>query len=657
MKISNVDDYILKNIKNSMLHDEEVNRNWHQYARFVFEKTLSESDIAELQRADRDTFDFNIVMPYIWQSLKNVKESAYTAMYKLNKKYKGKSISQIDSDTIIEILNDKLESIKNKSNHDNIIYLAAIDAFIGGKGVLKVKNHYVNEYNFEQDLKIEHVLNPTNIFFDCKAKHPTKCDGEYVFEKFQANEADLQKKYSNVDFNGINYKYTNDQLCCFEDDYKDKLINVIDYYYKDKKYQKIYRYETGEISSVKIEGLKVLQERKVCHTVIKMIRLVGNVVLEKKDTNFKSLPYICLMGRRFIDCGEKEKIYPYAKQAFDAQRVKNIMMNYFLYEALNNRSAGWSVPVECVVDDATIKAIKNPAFKNYLPYKAIHNVNGQIVMVKPEPLNGGQLPTQYLEAFNVLDSTVQASLGVQFPSLNDTNMSGKSLYNLTQYMSASNSQFMQHLEGVELQLAKVILETLPSIIEKERFIIGEQDVNFDFLFEQEMAEIYLKSGVSSTLQKEHNVEILMDFSKTNPLFNQFLNTPEGVHIILDNVDINKKSELTAEFDKFIQKQQQAQQSQITPQQIEMEKVKADMLDSQAKLINSQANMQRAQANVADMAASHQHSHNQLLLEYEKLDKQGQIKMMDNMLKLANTNLEFKKSLISHLLKLKEVKNG
>ena len=639
---------VLMCINNAIEQQSDLNKNWSNYASFIYAKTLSQSDIQMLNTNNRDTFDFNIVRPFIWKSLKNVKDSSMTSNFEAEKIDDTQEEQTLPLPQIVQILNQKYQKIQDRSCYNDMVYQCSMDAYVGGKGVFKVKTEYENDYNFSQNFKMERVLNPTRIYFDNKARKVTKADGEYVFEIISIGEDQFKRDYPHINVKALATKNYGNSSVVYEDGKSaKKMIDVIEYYYRKPSERVIYRLKNGKTVTEKPKNSKsVLKTRKIDDDTIMMQRIVGDLQLsEPVSTNFKSLPFIMVMGERFYDKNDKEHIFPYAKHAFDAQRVKNIMMNFFLYEAVNNRTATTLLPVECATEE-TEMAIRNPAVKNIIRYKALHMVEGgSNAILEPTIVPSTPLPDQYLQAFSALDATIEATLGANMPSLSDTNLSGKALYNLSQFISASNEQFMQHLEEAVVQLGRVILEAMPALLEEEIFEIEDENAqkmekSFDFRFQTALFNVKIVRGVSNKLQQEATIETLMDFAEKSPMFAQFMNTPEAITLVLNNLDLNNKDKLMSAWDMFMQQQQQ-QSAQPNPQE------QTAQTAAEAKMISAKA----AQASIAlkeqELGLSQRNKENDQLIEQHKIKSQNDRSSQDNQVKIMQSKDNLTKHLIDH----------
>ena len=653
MKVSNtITKETLSNIRNALDQQKDLNESWSNYANFVYNKTLSSADIAVLKNNDRDTFDFNVVRPFIWKSLKNVSDSSVTGVFKATKDNNTEQQSALPIDEIVDIVSQKYETIKEESNYNNVIYGCSQDAYVGGKGVIKIKTEYENNYNFSQTFKIDRVLNPTLIYFDNKARLPTKADSCYVFEIISISEDEFKRDYPHIKIESINKDFYGgvQPTVQTQTGSTDKMINIIEYYYKQSSDVVLYELTNGKITQDKPSSNKQIAiSRKIKSDTVMMQRIVGDIELTPpRKTNFKSLPFVMVMGERYYDKDDKEHINPFAKQAFDAQRVKNMSMNFLLYEMYNNRAGTSMLPNECATD-ATEEALRNPSIKNVIRYNAIHTTeDNQTVVLEPKQIPSTPLPDQYLEVFSALDSTIESTLGANMPSMDTSNMSGKALYNLSQFTSASNEQFMQHLECAAVQVARVILEAMPKVLEKEIFTIvsketGETEKEFDFMFETDLLNVAISRGVDNKLQQEATVETLMDFAEKSPMFANFMNTPEAISLVINNLDLNHKDKLVAAWDDFL-KQQQEEAGEPNPEQ-QQEEINHTL--AQAKLMTAQAAQESVNLRAHELGLKQRNSENDQLIEQHKIKSANHRNNENNQVKIIQSKDNLKKHLIDH----------
>lgn len=656
MSIDALDQKTLDCIKASIAQQRTVNENWGKYAEFIYNKSLSQEDIQTLQDSQRDTFDFNIVEPFIWKSLKNVADSSMVATYKANVDEESDLMEgqALKLDEIVDILNQKFLQLQEKSNYKNVIYGASVDSFIGGKGIIHIKTDYQNNYDFSQTFFIERCLNPTRVYFDNKARHATKKDSEYCFEIVSLSQSEFEEQFPAINIERINLdSYGDGQPVIARDEESDKkLVNVINYYYKVNTYENLYLLKNnGKMTKNKpANSDSIVKIRKVKKTKIMFKVIVGNQQVKAPvETNFKSLPYVMVMGKRFYDKNDKEHIIPFAKHAFDAQRVKNMMMNFFMYEAINNQTATVLLPIEASLDK-TEEALRSPTVKKLIKYKGIHQTpSNQNVLLKPEIIPSTPIPTQYVEVFEALDKTVEATLGGAMPSLDETNMSGKALYNLSQFISAANEQFIQHLSEAVEQVASIILEAMPAVLEKETFTLEQKDEEirreFDFMFDHELMQIAITRGVDNKLQQEATIEKLIDFGKENQKFNEFLNTAPGVTLILENSDMNNKDKVMKEWEDFVENSEKAQPQLNLEQQLESEKIKIEGGKVEAQTLGAQAAMKKVELQAMEVGLDQRNEDHNRDLEYHKIHSANVRNTMDNTAKMAQTNTDYKKHLI------------
>lgn len=644
---------ICKQIKSTIDYHTEANKNFVRFCEFVYKKSLYTEDVSELKSHNKPTLDFNIIRPYIWRSLKNVLDSDISMTFTADDKNEMHPQQMgLNYGQMADFINTKYDEIQDNNHYEDVIYHVSSDAYVGGKGIIKIKTDYENTYNFKQCFKFEAVKNPTMIHFDPRAKCITKKDSDFCFEIIPFKKEEFEARYPDVDIEKLernNKLYGN---VVYDTNQQEKIINVCEYYYIHRRYKTIYQLENGEIvDKMPVTGTRILKRRKIESRIVKMIRLSGDTILEaERDTNFEDLPYVMVGGEYYYDGNGQEHLLPYAKHAFDGQRFKNITANIFLDAALNNHVTKFIVSEECTTKN-TLEAIRNPVKFNYIPVRALSEL-GNVALPPPTVITSPPLPTQLIETFQMMSQSVEESLGVKEPSFDVKQMSGKALYNLSQYTSSSNEKFMQNLELAVTQCAKVILNAMPKVLETEMFTFKnkqneEMQQQFDFMFETSKIHIKAERGVSHKLQQEATLEMLMDLGKESPVFAQFLNTPSMIEFMLENIDMNDKSKLLKEWEKFTQQQQQAAQQPNPQMQIEQEKLQNDKMGAQAKLMEAQARQEEIKLRAHEAGMKHQNNHLDKQLDVARLVSEDRRNQLDNATKMSQSNTKYKESLLNH----------
>ncbi|MBL4707290.1 MAG: hypothetical protein JKY48_02465 [Flavobacteriales bacterium] len=382
---------------------------------------------------------------------------------------------------------------------------------------------------------------------------------------------------------------------------------------------------TGKYSP---DGQKIVSERTQTDTSIKRCRFVNNSLVEKeKPINFDGLPFVYIPGNdQYID--GKNKILPYAKNAMDAQRIANLILNLFCSEAFNNRTGTYMTP-NGSVDKETLNAMKKPYEKNVIVYNQYSpefkdSMNGQPLPLNPPTyMQAPPLPTDYVGVVASMYETATKILGSNMMSL-DQATSGEHLYKLSEYVSAAIEPYVQNLLQSLTQLGRLILGGLRRIETNEMITLkrgGEEKQHMlDYNFPAHHFNVRVERGVSYKLQQDATVERLIKLAQASPPFAQWLYS-QGMPMLMQNMQFNNKADIIGEYETFMQ--EQAQQSQKPNPEAQALQVtsQARMMDAQAKMMDANTKQQQGQLNA------------------HKMQQEMQMAELDGVIKLRSQNLK------------------
>lgn len=598
-----------KTVLNSITAERENNLNFVNFYRYVFDKCLTDDDITALRTTNHNIFNFANLRVFLLHGLKGVIDSDPTINYKAIDENEFDDHPQLTNSVIADQLTAKLEEINEATHMKRQFYNVAKDQYVGAKGVFKVETAYINDYNFDQTLRVEHVHNPTKIFFDPSAKSVTKNDARWMAEQISMSQDQFKELFPNISLDTLRANQdcvgSSSEFSWLPDGgnrKKEKMVNIIEYYFYKTSHENIYEYENGEVTDQLIEGAEIpFKTRKIAKKRVWRVRYCGTQLLNAAEkTVFHKMPFVFASAETYQDLEGKTHNVSYAKHGFDSMRSKNFIYNYYMKRVLNNPAPTVRVDQNAITKPL-MEAVRAPQEGKIQIYKGsavgvdgTGNATGGVVDVPSPPL-----PNELLEAANEMDKNLSTIFGTQFPSLDDlTNVSGKALYNLSQYMSASTEILMENLLESLAQVADVIKDALPEILKSEALTLShsetgeQQQVMFDYLFTPSRYRVVGQRGVSSRLQKEANFENLIGLSKEVPSFGGFLQTPPVMEEMLQMLDLQNEPKwlkLWTDYQQQITSSQQnnpgAQQEQQA-QQLEAEKVAATTISANAKMLDA-----------------------------------------------------------------------
>lgn len=687
---------IKKNISQSYLYFKDNAKRFHEFKNYIFNTSINDDQKALLAQQSKPIIEFNILEAYISRMLGEFSKQE-------------PSIEVTPSEGIpvgtevIKIVEGHIRHIVYEANKNNMSYEVYKDLLAGGYSVIKVWTDYANSMSMKQIIKTERCFDPTMCGFDPMARFSHKGDGNYSFEIFPMTEEDFKRKYPNTDASKFNY-YRN--LEEFTWTYKNEkgvsTILVGEYYEKKKIRTRIVELADGIV--IPVSAYKKLPEFWQQQGYIEQIPVVvgkprwteleticryevcENEVLAYEETDYQYLPHIFIDGNsEILRQGTSNCTYqmtrPYVYQAKGAQELKNFsgqaLANYI--ENLSQHKfivMKESLPQEedyeqALTDMQHANTIVLNAYSENNPDKPIPN---PIIPVQNMPA-----PPEVMGAFQTIDPTVQSILGSYASNLgkNDNDLSGKAVI---ESASVGNSAGMPYIVGY-LQgwthMGNVIADLIPKYIKGKREIPvvamnGKKDYqkindkNYPWLrYQQNALNVCISAGVNFQVQKNQalqQISILMGISQE---FNQFMNSPRGLPILVKNLTIYGADELKEAVPQYIQEQQEQQKQQ----QQQAQQMQQQAMQNNPRMIKAQADIQKTQlqAQEMQMKGQQQQFDNQItiakaatedkladakILEAEARISQAQV---DSAIKIEESNTSLERHALDAAAKIAEVK--
>jgi hypothetical protein len=639
-------DIIIKNKKEL----ERIKKNiqdWYQYFRpnfdrynefmaFVFESSLSKSDIAVLQATGKPQLEFNILEAYI--SKQRGEFSTQEPSFEVGMSDDTQNVDP----RLIQIVDGYLRHLLFEANKDGMEYDVFTDLLGGGFSALKIFTKYAHPRSRNQNICIERVYDPTLIVFDKLARTSTKHDGRYSGELYPKLKEDFESEYGteytkNMKFGkknleGFNWAYANDK--------EGDILLMCDYYEKVKKKAKMVQLVTGQTMTVD-EYEKYREDwEKDPHvmmqvpavigkpweteiTSIKCYLLVEDAIIDKPiDTDFGHLPHIFVDGnsvmlRRGQSAAVRQLTRPYVYHAKGVQRLKNYAGNTLANELENMVQHKWVVAKEAIPEEYK-DAYINPQKTNILVFNQYAEDDPTRLLSAPQAAPRVPSPPEVTNTFTLSDEITQAILGSYQSSigrLNQTQLSGEAI---TQSGMESNTVAKTYLTGFMKalnQAAVCILDLMPKYILFPRNLPmklpngkkGFAQVNTpdspQMDFDPNSFNIKIEAGVNFEIQKQNALQTLIALMKVSPVFAQFMGE-EGLETLLDNIDIRGIDGIKQQVSQFVQKmneqKQMAQkmQMQTNPMVIKQKELEIKSQQNQVENQLDAARIQNDQESIA-----------------------------------------------------------
>ena len=399
-----------------------------------------------------------------------------------------------------QVYEGMIRHIEYRSNASAHYITATKFQVIGGLGYLKVKTAYVDDKTFDQEILIEAIPDPLQVFFDPDSTEPDGSDARFAFEftDMPRDEFDLQYPQ----FKGM------PKAVALENNdgwIAEKHVRVAGYWYRNEIRDTLILFtdpETGAKRTIKkseTRGWKgalraALKEqlddpetktRDIIGHKVKWCRIVGDEVTEEKDWPGETIPIVPMIGEKTIIDGEMDR-RGHVRSMLDAQRMLNYNRSASVeYGALQSKTP-WSGPA-AAFEGQDVWASSN--LQNYAVLAWNHlDEAGQPIPapVKQPPPMGAPV---YMQGAKEAAEDMMAVSGQYQPVLGEPSneRSGKAIQERQRQGENATYHFIDHQAIAIRRVGKIIIEIGPKVYDTRRTlqIMGEDGSDSDILLDPE----------------------------------------------------------------------------------------------------------------------------------------------------------------------------
>lgn len=619
---------IKKTISDAYMYFKENYNRYHEFRKYVFRESVTEEQRSMLRSLHRPIVEFNILEAYISRLLGEFSMHEPGIEVSPNE---GAPVPQ----QVIDIVEGHIRHTLHEANKESFSYEVYKDLLAGGFSVGKVYTDYSNSMSFNQKIFLKRAFDPTLCGFDPMARASHKGDGRFCFEIYPMTHEDFEQTYPKAkyiqpsyirDMDGFNWSYKDAQ--------ENNIVLVCDYYEKKKKRTKIVKMANGRVITMKnYEKLeKYWEEQQFIEQIPAIVgnprwteleticryRISEKEILEYTETDYTYLPLIFIDGHSIVlTQGMTNNSYqmtrPYVYHArgiqdlknFAGQSLANYLENMIQHKFIIKKEA---LPQEedyldALNDIQRANTVVVNAFSENDPNQAIPEPIREVVNVAAPP--------EVMGAFQITDPTTQTILGSFASNLgrNDQDLSGKAVIESSTVGNAAAMPYVVgYLAGLT-QIANIIVDLMPKYLVGQRVIPilskqgekGYQAINnpegVRLDYDEKAIHVNVEAGVNFQVQKNQAMDQITRLMQASSEFNQFMNSPQGLPILVKNLTIYGADELKEAVPQWIEEQQKQQQQnmqmqqQIMQESPQMVRAKADAMRAEA---TAQKSMQDAQ---------------------------------------------------------------
>ena len=566
---------------------EDYERNRSDYE-FALGDQWDDDIKSQRSREGRPCLTENRLLPFINQVVNNIRQTRPQVVIKPADK-------DADVDTA-EVLEGLVRNIQNQNDAESCYDMAAFNAVAGGLGFIRIGTDYADYKSFDQEIKIDRILNPFAVLLDPNSTRQDASDAEYAFI------------YDDIPVDTFKEQYPDASLDDFgtKKDWRDnKTVRIAEYFYKEYEKKKLYRYEMligtqmqEGIGDVLPEGAVEIESRDVDICKVKYAKVNGKEILEENEFPSKYIPIVPVLGlEAWID--NKRRFYTLIHQAKDPQKMFNYWKTASAEIIALQPKAPW------VIADGQVKGYEkiwqnaNRVNSAFLPYKPI-TVDGVLApqpQRQPAPTSSGSMMQEAMAAGDGIKASLgmyDASMGMQTPDI-----SGKAIISRQMQGDNANFHFIDNLSTAMKHVGRILVDMIPRVYSNQRIIriLGEDGkeslvpLNTPVVSTKDgytqatgvepnaklfklgtgKYDVVVEVGQAYATKRQEAANAIIELAKVDPRFLEV-----GADILIKNMDIPEVDTLTkriravmdasvlaedAEAQKLVQAQEQLQMLQ------------------------------------------------------------------------------------------------
>jgi len=640
-KLSDDLERVKKNIRQSHDYFKDNFKRYHEYRNYVYKSSLSENQKAMLRELHRPILELNLLPAHI-----------ASLLGEFAKQEPGIEVTPAEGVPVkydvLEVVEGHLRHIIHQANKDSFSYEMYKTMISGGFSVAKVYTEFDSPMSFEQSIYWRRVFDPTMTIFDPMARASHKGDGNYCGEVFPMYEDDFVREFDIKDLPHISYMRDIEGFTwSYKNQQNDKIILLCDYYEKKKKRTQIVKLANGKVMRKReYEKLESYWNQSFFEQMPKVVgkprwteldyvcryQVIENKIIDYEETDYIYLPYVFFAGESVqLTQGTGNTAYdfciPYAYHAKGTQDLKNfsgIALGNYLQNQIQHK---YIIKKEAIPQEEDyLQALNDIQRANTLVVNAYSENNPDKPI--PEPIRevvNVQAPPQLMETFNACDITMHNILaGFSSNQAKNYNyISGKAIIESASQGNASAMPYIVgYLAGLT-QMANITVDLMPKYLTGKRTIPvvnkkGDktyQDINnvgVPYLdYEERAIKVNIDAGVNFQVQKNQALQQIIALMQASTEFNQFMNSPHGLPILVKNLTIYSADELEEAVPLWISQQEQQKQQAMQAQQ------QAMMQNPQ--MIRAQVEMQKVQQEAQQSQFENQIEIAKLAIEKEQAD--------------------------------------
>jgi|APLak6261660231_1056022.scaffolds.fasta_scaffold00088_23 hypothetical protein len=407
-----------------------------------------------------------------------------------------------------EIFNGIIRHIESQSCAD-IAYGQAFEfAVDAGLGYWRITTDYVDESSNDQEIYIDQIENPLNVFiYGNKKSDGSDALGAFIFEDM---DVDLfEEKYPEV-------KNKSDNWGDIEGGWssKDK-VRLCEWFYIEEKSDQLVDQGGGNLVLLsKIENKDLIDKtqhvRKVTRKEIRWCLIAGDKIIEEKVWPGKYIPIIRVVGEEKIIDGKVIR-KGHTRWMKDPQRMYNFWTSSAAAFVAAQGKTPWVGAAETFAGYEDFWETANTDTHAFLPFNHLDSEGNPL----PAPQRA-QPPTMaqaYIQGMQIASDEMQAASGQYDAQLgeNANQQSGRALLSLQRKGDNATYHFTDSADNARRYTAMILIDLIPKIYDTARIVrmLGDDGVEDKVIIDpdQPQAHIEKEDNLTGEIKNIYNLSV------------------------------------------------------------------------------------------------------------------------------------------------------
>jgi hypothetical protein len=413
------------------------------------------------ERGERPCYEFNKLRVTIKRVVNDMRANRPQG--------KVRPVEEGDKDTA-EVLEGLIRNIWNVSDGDTVIDAAAEYQVTAGMGAWRISVDYADDQSFDQEIKVEEIRNPFNLYADPACQDALKRDARYWFRVSRIAKSAFEARWPKAEKSD----FESDSQFDDDEDWEDEeSVRIVEYWYKEPVQRVIGQLDNGQavdmadqeaLGLATASGAMVIRKRAVNTWKIRMCIASGSAILEEAEWAGQHFPFIMVYGESMVIDG-KQRWFGLPRFAKDAQVAYNYSRTLASETvALAPQAKWWATPAQAKGHtDKWAEAHK----KNY-PF-LLTNVDPQMPGY-PQRMGGADVPVALIQEAQLASEDIKSVTGIFDPSLgkesNET--SGKAIMARQRQGEIAVFNYMDNLSKGIRRTWEILIDLIPKIYDTPR---------------------------------------------------------------------------------------------------------------------------------------------------------------------------------------------